>query len=293
MAQNKILDSNLNEELVYSIKMQFLKNFRKYSLISIIFEFIYSFILGLLAYLPTLIKIDALYWPPFMLFTLQYQRRWLTLVIVLLSITFFQSIFSLFITLFARNKKNKIGDVKGSMFKDNIFGKIFKFLILFLASFQLLFIPIGTYTGLTILFQYQILQQIIKANRSNEPDTVATYKKTLEDFNQIYQLHKGEPKDKLKKFRKLGSYSSKNREYKGLIIIFISLFFLALIYTFYLFTVYLSTVMLDLTYPYLTISVIYKIRWGLLIFTLIFFALSFYGAYIFLIKRERKTLKNK
>jgi hypothetical protein len=53
------------------IKREFVDSSAKSMILSAIFQMILGAIIGLFAYLPILINMDVLYWPPFMVFTIE------------------------------------------------------------------------------------------------------------------------------------------------------------------------------------------------------------------------------
>lgn len=188
------------------IRREFVDSSAKSMILSAIFQILLGGIIGLFAYLPILITMDVLYWPPFMIFTIENTLKWLILAAIILIYSLIQIIIALVYRSKYRNLKvQKIAKI--------------------ISILQLFFIPIGT------LFAVMELTQM-KWTKSDD-----------------YLLHVLKENDEQSIKKEIGNTT-----------ILAAIIHIAALNVLYLLTIYLSTVMLDMTYPYLTMSVLYQIR---------------------------------
>ncbi|MBD3351916.1 MAG: hypothetical protein GF364_10565 [Candidatus Lokiarchaeota archaeon] len=135
--------------------------------------------------------------------------------------------------------------------------------VILFAIFQILFVPIGT------VFAFMEITQIMDSK------TEENLKSLLETTSSF--------KSKNEKLKKVKEHIGKTTMCAGLI----HCVFLSIIY---LLTIFLSTMMLDMTYPYLTMEVIYKMRTVLVLIIGFFIGQVIFGV-LYPKYKNRKTIR--
>jgi hypothetical protein len=171
-----------------------------------LFQLITAAFIILFGMLPLIVFYDIFYWPPFLIFRLKEMPYWVTFGIILLILTGFQII----LTIYWKIKSNTAGFTNAS-----------KFIIFY----QFCYFPFGMLFG---IYEYLWLQ---------------IYQKNEDLIDQMDPLSNGKTKKEM-----------------GFALIWTGIIYSGTLIVIYLLTVYLSTVMLDMTYPFLTMSVLYQIR---------------------------------
>lgn len=198
------------------IKREFVDSSAKSMILSAIFQMLLGAIIGLFAYLPILISMDVLYWPPFMVFTIENTFKWLILAGIILLISIIQII---------------VGLIYRFKYSNQYFAKAAKVI----SIIQLFFIPVGT------LFAVMELTQM----------------KWTQSDDYLLQALRNQNDQSTKK--EIGNTT-----------IIAAIIHIASLNVLYLLTIYLSTLMLDITYPYLTMSILYIIRKVILVLIALF-----------------------
>ncbi|MHA1340955.1 MAG: hypothetical protein ACTSRZ_03150 [Promethearchaeota archaeon] len=242
-------------------------------IISAIFQFLFGAIIYLLSILPLLLEYDVLYWPPFLVFSLEKAIQWQVLSYTVITISLLQIIFAVLFRILMKKKfaikvinigvEDNISDRNKRLRK---FPRIMFILLQIFIIFQLLILPIGTFFGIMEL---------------KEKDKMKTFILNLFSSNNVEQ-EKKLPIDEFKQNDiKISLNKSTQGGYMAKIISISAIIYLCGLIIFYLFTIYLSTLMLDLTYPYLTMGVLLKVRKIIIAFIFIVLGQLFLGLIYF------------
>ena len=182
---------------------------RKSLVIPLIVSAICQIITGIIIYalgsLALMIRYDVLYWPPFLVFTLENQALWHTIAYIIIIGSLIQIIYAVCFRFSIRISNAR------------------KYVYLFI-GFQCLFIPIGT---IAAVLEFHAIRSL---RRSSKPEQTASELLTVLHYDTAW------------------------------IQIWGGLLHEAFLTLFYLLTLYFSTVMLDLTFPYLTMGVLSRMR---------------------------------
>ena len=220
----------------------------KSMLVSAIFQLPYLMILYIFYNLALLITMDVLYFPPVLNFSIGNYYLWNTVFWILFALLILQIVVAI---------------LTGIMKKSRDSMKFLR-LIKAIAVIQLIYLPIGTFYGL--------LELQLAKNAKNTPPTIKMQTEELKNHDSesstqyIFEMEE----------RKIGST-----------FIGIGVHWLGVLLFMTLLTYYFAAVMLDMTYPYLTMSILLKTRVILGSFILISLLQMFFGQFYYRIPNSR------
>ncbi len=208
-------------------------------MVSGFFQIPYLLLLYLFLNLSIITTMDLLYFPPILDFSLKNFDIWNSIFIILTSFLVIQCLVGAILIIWGNRIMKKALPIAALV-----------------SLFQLFYFPIGTYYG---LYEIQLVKRLVKIQQQEQ--------------NEMIQRKDSEPTQAIDST--LAATEAINKKI-GQILIGIGSHWVGLLLFLILLTFYFTTVMLDMTYPYLTMSVlltartIFWVMMGLSIIELIF-----------------------